>query len=114
MTENYLCVKILKNGTQEEVIIEAEDWDDALLVIGSICAFDDDVVDYTCDLATDSDVARVEQAEKEAERKALEDKLEGLLMMQYNYKRASFGCIPRENSTPYDTEIAEIRQKLGD
>ena len=113
--EKYLGVKTLKNGTEEEVIIEAEDWDEALLIMGSICAFDDNVDDYTCDLATDEDVARVQANElSEEEKKALEDRLEGLLMMLYNWKRAYFGVTPKPSKSPYDDEISEIKRKLGE
>lgn len=117
MTENlekYLGVKILKNGNEVEIIIEAEDWDEALLIMGSICAFDDNVDDYTCDLATDEDVARVQANElSEEERKFLELRLEHLLMMLYNWKRAYFGVIPKPSKNPYEDEISEIKRKLG-
>lgn len=112
--EKYLGVKTLKNGTEEEVIIEAEDWDEALLIMGSICAFDDNVDDYTCDLATDEDVARVQANElSEEEKKALEDRLQGLLMMLYNWKRDYFGVTPKPSKSHYDDEISEIKKKLG-
>lgn len=113
--EKYLGVKILKNGTEEEVIIEAEDWDEALLIMGSKCAFDDNVQDYTCDLATDEDVARVQANElSEEERAELETRLQHLLMMLYNWKRAYFGVIPKPSKSPYDDEIREIKRKLGE
>ena len=112
--EKYLGVKTLKNGTEEEVIIEAEDWDEALLIMGSICAFDDNVDDYTCDLATDEDVARVQANElSEEERKFLELRLEHLLMMLYGWKRAYFGVTPKPSKNPYEDEISEIKRKLG-
>lgn len=112
--EKYLGVKILKDGTEEEIIIEAEDWDDALLIMGSICAFDDNVDDYTCDLATEEHIARVQANElSEEERKSLELRLEHLLMMLYNWKRAYFGVTPKPTKSPYDDEIREIKAKLG-
>ena len=117
MTENlekYLGVKILKNGNEVEMIIEAEDWDEALLIMGGICAFDDNVDDYTCDLATDEDVARVKANElSEEERKFLELRLEHLLMMLYGWKRAYFGVTPKPSKNPYEDEISEIKRKLG-
>ena len=113
--EKYLGVKILKNGTEEEIIIEAEDWDDALLIMGSICAFDDKVDDYTCDLATEEDVARVQANElSEEERTALEERLKILRMSLYNWKRAYFGVTPKPSKSPYDDEISEIKRKLGE
>ena len=111
MTEKYIGIKYLNTGNKVVMIIEAEDWDEALLKMGSITAFDDRVVDWTCDLATDEDVA---SAEKEEERKALELRLEHLHMMAFEYKKAGFGEHQVVRRTPYDDEIAEIKQKLGE
>lgn len=47
------------------------------------------------------------------ERKALEERLEILLMSLYNWKRAYFGVIPKPSKSPYDDEINEIKRKLG-
>lgn len=109
--EKYIGIKYLNTGNRVEMIIEAENWDEAIFKMGSITAFDDRVVDWTCDLATDEDVSSV--AKKE-ERKALELRLSNLQMMAFEYKKMGFGEHQVVKRTPYDDEISEIRRKLGE